>query len=128
MPRGGKRTPRIEKLRIRFEEWRQSRKGRSAIPDRLWAAAAELARQHGVHRTATALRLDGARLKQRMAEASPRPAPAAPAAFLELLTPRALPSGPEYIIEWEGRAGKLRIHCKGVSAAELATLSRALQG
>ena len=33
---------------------------------------------------------------------------------------------PEYTIELEGRNGKLRIHCQGATAADLAELSRAL--
>jgi hypothetical protein len=33
---------------------------------------------------------------------------------------------PECIIELEGRHGKLRIHWKGATAADLAALSRAL--
>jgi hypothetical protein len=32
----------------RFERWRKSHTGRLPIPKRLWASAAELAREHGV--------------------------------------------------------------------------------
>jgi hypothetical protein len=49
--------------------------------------------------------------------------------FVELVAPSGTRTGlglPECTIELEGRQGKLRIHCKGVSAADLATLSRAL--
>jgi len=52
----------------------------------------------------------------------------APPSFVELLAP-GVPSGtgrPEYTIELEGRNGTLRIHCKGVTATELADLSRVL--
>jgi hypothetical protein len=126
MPRGGRPKLTIEELQARFEEWRRNRQGKSAIPDELWDAATALARCDGVHRTATALRLDGAKLKRRMAPSANRASPAAPPAFVELIGPRGLPSGPEYTIELDGPSAKLRIHCKGVSAADLAALSRAL--
>ena len=50
----------IDEVRIRFEEWRQNRQGKSPIPHELWAAAAELARKDGINRTAAELHLDGA--------------------------------------------------------------------
>jgi len=49
----------VEEVQARFEAWRQKRQGRTAIPDELWSAASQLARRHGVNRTAAALRLDG---------------------------------------------------------------------
>jgi hypothetical protein len=47
----------IQKVRLRFEQWRNAHAGRLQIPERLWAAAVELAREHGVFHTAKALRL-----------------------------------------------------------------------
>ena len=46
----------IERARIRFERWRKNRKKVTRIPDRLWTAAVDAARLHGVNLTATALR------------------------------------------------------------------------
>ena len=42
----GKRseTPGMEKVRVRFEQWRQARQSKTAIPEELWTAAVELAR------------------------------------------------------------------------------------
>ena len=115
----------VDEVGARFEQWRQNRQGRARIPDELWSAAIELARRDGVNQTASALRLDGGKLKRLM---TPDRAPAdrpTPAAFLELM-----PSGtiglPEYTLELEGPNGKLRIHCKGTTATELVELSRAL--
>ena len=48
----------------RFERWRQSHTGRLPIPESLWMAAAEVARRHGVFRTATALSLEYGMLKR----------------------------------------------------------------
>ena len=123
--RSNSRALTIDKVRARFEEWRRNRQGKSAIPDELWSAAAQLARKDGVNRTAAELHLDGGKLKRLMVEKTTpeKPAPA----FVELLTPRAI-SIPECMIELEGRHGTVRIQLKGASASDLAALSRALWG
>lgn len=112
----------IEDVQARFEDWRRKRQGRTAIPDELWSAASHLARRHGVNRIAAALHLDGGKLKRRMAAVG---AVAMPPAFVELIAPRTTGLA-ECTIELEGRRGKLRIHCNGTTATDLATLSRAL--
>jgi hypothetical protein len=126
MTRGGRsRITDIDEVRARFEDWRRTRKGKARIPDELWSAAIEVARRDGVNRTAAALRLDGGKLKRRMVASQPVSGMTRPPAFIELMA-----SGntglPEYTIELEGRNGKLRIHCQGATAADLAELSRAL--
>lgn len=128
-------VPNVDEVRSRFEQWRQTRQGKARIPDELWSAAIELARRDGVHRTATALHLDGGKLKRRMVASHLRRRKATPPAFVELLASGGVPSGvpsgpglPAYTIELEGRHGKLRIHCPGATAADLAELSRALWG
>jgi hypothetical protein len=79
-----------------------------------------------VNRIAAALHLDGGKLKRRMAVAGTTSAKTAmPPAFVELIAPRSTDPA-ECTIELEGRQGKLRIHCKGTTAADLVTLSRAL--
>ena len=73
--------------------------------------------------------MDGGKLKRRMAAAGRSSRKAPPAAFVELLAPSQPRSGarlPEYTLELEGSQGKLRIHCQAATAAEWATLSRAL--
>lgn len=55
-------------LHGRFTRWRMSHTGRLPIPDPLWAAAAEMAREHGVFRTAKVLSLEYGKLKRLMAE------------------------------------------------------------
>ena len=93
---------------------------------------AELAREHGIFRTAKTLRLEHSKLKGMVKVKSTKPAvrraPTPPAAdFLELVAP--LPSVPgltECVIELEGPRGKMRIQWKGAAAPDLAGLSRAL--
>ena len=121
--RSNSRALTIDEVRARFEEWRENRQGKSAIPDELWSAAVQLARKDGVNRTAAELHLDGGKLKRLMVGKTTRGKPAP--AFVELLTPRAI-SIPECTIELEGRHGTVRIQLKGASASDLAGLSRAL--
>ena len=125
MPRSKTPIISLEEAKARFEEWRRTRKGKAAIPDELWAAAAEVARREGVSRTSTELRIEWNELKLRMAAAAGVPRQAAPPAFVELVAPQSQ-SLTECMIELEGRRSKLRIQLKGASASYLATLSREL--
>ena len=125
MPRSKIPTVRLEETKARFEEWRRNRKGKTPIPDELWAAAVEVARREGVNRASTELRVEWNHLKRRMAaasQASPKPAPPV---FVELIAPRSQPH-PECTIELEGLRGRLRIQLRNASASYLARLSRGL--
>jgi len=115
----------LEEAKARFQEWRQTRKGKAAIPDELWSAAAEVARKEGVSRTSTELRVEWNELKRRMTVAAGVSRQTAPPAFVELVPPQAQ-SLSECTIELEGGRRKLRIQLKGASAKHLATLSREL--
>ena len=62
----------MRRLYRRFERWRSAHTGvRLPIPERLWRAATEQARKHGVFPTAKALRLEYGKLKQRVDAARP---------------------------------------------------------
>ena len=125
--------PELEQVRQELEQWRSTQAHRSPIPEPLWGAAAKLARQHGVQLTARTLRLDYARLKARVKpkarrKSAVRSSPAlrrAVPAFVELLAPRP-GSSQECRVELEGPRGRMRVEFKGVAAAELVALSRAL--
>ena len=117
----------LKEAQQRLEEWRSSHAGRQPIPEPLWTLAAELAGQHGVFRTAQALRLDYTKLKQQTQAKAPagQPAAAPPAAFVELMAPAIRP-GCECVIEVEGPRGRMRIEWKGPTAPDLAGLTRML--
>ena len=115
----------LDEVRTRFENWRQNREGKQRIPEELWSAAIELARRDGVNPTAATLHLDGGKLKRRMVAADSVSAKAMPPTFVELVAPPAADLR-ECTIELEGRKGKLRIHWKGATSADVAVLSRAL--
>lgn len=117
----------MRRVRRRFERWRKGHKARLPIPEALWAAAAEAAREHGVFCAAKALHLEYGKLK-RMAEATPssvRSAAGRPITFFELAPPQAAGLA-ECLIELEGPRGKMRIQWKGAAASDLAGLSRSL--
>ena len=120
---------RLKDLRRRFEDWRQTRRVRSRIPDPLWASAVKLAGRYGIHRTAKALRVDYYALKKRLegeaaAGAGNVPQRVARATFLELDSPVRAGSC-ECTLELEDAGGaKLRVHLKGFEAPDLAALSR----
>ena len=46
MPR--RKSNSLEEVKMRFDEWRRNRKGKAAIPDELWLAAADVARRERV--------------------------------------------------------------------------------
>ena len=72
MPRSKTPIISLDEAKARFEQWRQTRKGKAAIPDKLWSAAAEVARKEGVSRTSTELRVEWNELKRRIATAGAR--------------------------------------------------------
>lgn len=92
----------------RFEPWRRSHQERLPIPNPLWASAVELARDHGVCRTAQILRLEYGKLKRLAQSAEPVPPTTAPPAFVERLAPPAAGLS-ECRIELEGPRGKMHI-------------------
>jgi hypothetical protein len=130
----------MRKVQRRFEKWRIAHTGRLPIPKRLWKAATELAREHGVFHTAKALHLEYGKLKQLAEAASPaakrrgkkapvlrtrRTRSTTPPAFVELIAPRP-GSAHECRVELEGPRGRMRIELKGIATAELVALSRSL--
>ena len=119
----------LQELSARFEDWRRTRRGKPPIPEPLWAAAAQLARSHGVCQTAQVLHLEYKKLKQLTdGEAAGtrvrRRRARATATFMELVAPPS--AAAECLIELEGPRGKLRVQWKGATAPDLAGLSRVL--
>jgi hypothetical protein len=119
----------MRKVYGRFERWRKSHVGRQPIPERLWRAATELAKEHGVFRTAEVLHLEYGKLRRLAESASGRrratAAKTVRTPFVELVAPQGM-GGLECVIELEGPRGKLRLQWKGTTAPDLAGLSRTL--
>ena len=119
---------RLNGVRQRLERWRRTRKHpRSPVPAPIWTDAVMLARQHGLYRTARALRLDYSALKHHV-EATDRAAETNGRAGFVELAPGMPPVPDDCVIEVEGRETTLRLRLKGVGWADLAKLGRALVG
>ncbi len=114
----------IAQLQRRFDEFRSTQPHRTKLPETLWQAAVELAREHGLHPVAHPLRLDYMGLKKRL-EGVPGPQKmvAAPA-FVELIASHPATIS-ECVIEFESSIGsKMRIQWKGSSTPDWASLLR----
>ena len=116
--------------RRQLDQWRKQQSGRKRLPRELWSNAVALARKHGINRTARTLGLKYDSLKKHLEAALPEssgPGTAGPE-FLELLPRTMMPSSLECMIELEdGSGGKMRMHVKGASMADLASLARGLR-
>lgn len=118
---------RFQRLNADLAAWRRSARPSYPIPARLWAAAVELARQHGAYRVARALGLCGATLKARM-DAGRRPDHRPNPGFIELPAPvSASPTSPVIVeLSEQDGARRLRLELRGAAPPELAPLLREL--
>jgi hypothetical protein len=115
----------IVQLQRRLDEFRSSRPHRTKLPETLWQAAVELARQHGVYSVAHPLRLDYTGLKKRLDGVPIPQKKATKTAFVELISAHQAPMS-ECVIEFESSMGsKMRIQWKGSSTPDWAILLRA---
>jgi len=93
----------------------------------LWAAAVRLAQQHGLYRTARALRLDYGALKAHVERADRVDDVAGQPTFVEL-GPVMARQVNECVIELDAPRGTTRLRVSGVTVADLVALTRALGG
>ncbi len=79
----------LDAVRQAFDQWRSTRRGRERIPEELWQAAVDLSGSYSVCKIATELKLDYSRLRRRIQQRSPEPAPSR---FIEVRMDHFLPS------------------------------------
>lgn len=118
----------IEQVRRRLQEWRRSRRHGARIPEDLWIAAVKLAKKYRPARVAHRLGLDYNGLKQRLKTAKQHGTsePQSQPGFIELF-PFAPSSHCQCTMEIEDRRGaKMKLELKGMSAGDVAAVSRAL--
>src|ERR1700720_3932358 len=102
----------IAQLQRQLDQFRSTQPRGRRLPDSMWQAAVELARQHGVYSVAHPLRLDYMGLKKRRGGASPRRKKATKPVFVELIGPDRAPLE-ECVIDFESSGGsKMRIQWK----------------
>jgi hypothetical protein len=115
----------ILQLQRQLEQFRTTRPGRTKLPEPLWQAAVELARQHGVYPVAHPLRLDYMRLKQRLGGPPTRHKKAPKPSFVELVAPHSA-ALEDCVIEFESSSGgKMRIQWKASTPLDWVGLLRA---
>jgi hypothetical protein len=115
----------ILQLQRQLEQFRSTQPSRTKLPESLWQAAVELARQHGVYGVAHPLRLDYMGLKKRLGGVPILRPKAATPAFVELIAPPPARME-ECVIEFEStRDGKMRIQWKATAPPDWASLLRA---
>jgi hypothetical protein len=106
----------------KLEQFRAERKQRTRLPEPLWQAAVELAKQYGVYRTARQLRLDYTGLKKRLGGCESQEN--STTSFVELFPRPAKPE--ECIIEMETAGGsRMRVQWKSGLPPDWAGLLRA---
>ena len=113
-------------LQRQLDQFRSTQTQRTKLPEALWEAAVELARQHGIYRVAHSLRLDYMGLKRRLGGISaPRINPNKPT-FVELTAPSPAAPLSEYALDFESPGGrKMRIQWKASATPDWTSLLRA---
>src|ERR1035441_6742259 len=115
----------IVQLQRQLDQFRSTRPRRTKLPEPLWQAAVELARQHGIYPVAHPLRLDYMGLKKRLDGIPVLRRKTNKPAFVELVAPRARASE-ECVIEFESARGpKMRIQWKASAPRDWVSLLRA---
>ena len=115
----------VAQLQRQLEQFRSAQPGRTKLPESLWEAAVELARQHGVYRVAHPLRLDYTRLKKRLGGSPTFRRKAAKPAFVELVAPSRAQLE-ECVIEFESSGGsKVCIHWQATTPPDWKALLHA---
>ena len=117
--------PQLHPLAQRLKAWRAARSPGQRIPDELWKAAADLARVHGLSRTAAALKLSYYDLKRRLpAGRVQRRRRLTPAPFVEVAPPSLAPGlGERGTVELVQASGaRLTLRLPNASTSDLLAL------
>ena len=115
----------IVQLQRQLDQFRSTQPRRTKLPESLWQAAVELARQHGIYPVAHPLRLDYMGLKKRLGGVPMIRRKATKPAFVELVAPHATELE-DCVIEFESaRGGKMRIQWKASAPRDWVSLLRA---
>jgi hypothetical protein len=116
----------VAQLKLQLDQIRSTRPRGRKLPDSVWQAAVELAREHGVYSVAHHLRLDYTGLKRRLGGVSQRRRKARKPAFVELMAPASAAMRGECLIEFESlRGSKVRIQWKAAASPDWMSLLRA---
>ena len=119
--------PTVEAVRQRIEDWRTTRTKRTHMPKDLWAAAAAVAREHGLWFVSRCLRVNYENLKKRVGASAKEDGSVA--GFVELPTGPLIGQSatPTTVIELARVDGaKLTVRFEGHGALDVPALTAAL--
>ena len=115
----------IAQLQRQLDQFRSTQPRRTKLPEPLWQAATELAREYGIYSVAHPLRLDYVGLKKRLGGIPTVRGKATKPAFVELTAPQATAQH-ECAIDFECPSGyKMRIQWKALTPPDWVSLLRA---
>jgi hypothetical protein len=117
----------LEAVSEQFEQWRRTRKKRTAIPDNLWVSAIKLTENHSVNKIARNLRLNPYKLNEKIQQ---RDSEVIPQSFQPSFVGLSLdrPELAECTIELSHRNGTcIKAHIKS-SSIDLPELSKIFLG
>jgi hypothetical protein len=115
----------IAQLQRQLDQFRSTQPRGRKLPESVWQAAVELAREHGVYSVAHPLRLDYMGLKKRLGGVPSLRRKSAKPAFVELITPHPA-TLEDCVIEFESASGsKVRIQWKAAAPPDWMSLLRA---
>lgn len=103
----------LNSLQRQLESWRQQQSSRSPLPARVWDAAAQLCRVHGVGRVARTLRLDFYKLRRHCGNGASGAPPVSsalePSSFIELKLEGASGSSGGWVELFDGPDRRMRL-------------------
>ena len=115
------KTTAIQKVKQRFETWREVRKKRTKIPEELWQAAVELSSDYSLNEISQTLHLNYSVLKERIVSMKTEKlgVEGAVGGFVEVDLGRRM-STEEWVFELEdGKGAKMRMRMKGGAGVDL---------
>jgi len=122
----------LSTARRQFDRWRSRQLNKRArLPKELWRHAVGLAREHGLNKTACALGVKYYSLKKHLDEANADALipPKSKPDFIEFVPGVIPPGSVECTIEWaDGCGATVRMHIRGASLSELASVAGVFRG
>ena len=123
-------TTAIQKVKQRFETWREVRKKRTRIPEELWQAAVELTSDYTPNKISQTLHINYSVLKERIVsmKTAELGVEGVEGDFVEVDLDRRM-STEEWVFELEdGKGAKMRMRMKGGAGVDLIEIAKVLWG
>ena len=123
-------TTAIEKVKQRFETWREVREKRTKIPEELWQAAVELSSDYSLNEISQTLHINYSVLKERIVsmKTGGLGVNGSEGDFVEIDLDRRM-STEEWVFELEdGKGAKMRMRMKGGAGVDLIEIAKVLWG